>query len=87
MHELSLISDLLKKIQMVAEQEGAEKVALVRVWIGALAHISAGHFREHFTEGSAGTLAQNAKLEIEMSNDITHPQAQDILLLSVDVVK
>ena len=57
----------------------------VAVWIGALAHISASHFREHFEDGSRGSLAQGARLDIEVSDDPEHPQAQDILLRSIEV--
>ncbi|MGK2940230.1 MAG: hydrogenase maturation nickel metallochaperone HypA, partial [Immundisolibacter sp.] len=36
MHEHSLIANLLSKIEAVAEQERAEQVVGVRVWLGAL---------------------------------------------------
>lgn len=85
MHEFSLIADLLRKIESLARSERADRVTCVRVRIGALAHISADHFREHFSDGVRGTRAEGARLEIEVSEDMNDPRAQDILLQSVDV--
>ncbi|MFZ5491334.1 MAG: hydrogenase maturation nickel metallochaperone HypA [Pseudomonadota bacterium] len=85
MHEHSLIANLLSKIDAVAREQQATRVVGVSVWIGALAHISAGHFREHFEAGSRGSLAEGARLHIELSDDPDHPQAQDILLRRIEV--
>ena len=85
MHELSLISDLLNKMESVVKGINAKRITGVKVRIGALSHISAEHFREHFIERTKGTLAEGAGVDIEQSRDITDPQAQDILLVSVDV--
>jgi hydrogenase nickel incorporation protein HypA/HybF len=85
MHEFHLINDLMKKIAHVAHEQHATRVAGVKVRLGALAHISADHFREHFVEAAAGTLAEGAKLEIEEARDENDPHAQDIMLESVEV--
>lgn len=85
MHEAGLIRDLLMKIQQLADQESAVSVDKVCVWLGALSHISAEHFREHFEHETVGSIAENARLEIEKSEDINHPQAQDILLRSIEI--
>jgi hydrogenase nickel incorporation protein HypA/HybF len=85
MHEHALIANLLSKIDAVAREQNARRVVGVAVWIGALAHISAEHFREHFEAGSRGSLAEGARLDIELSDDLDHPQAQDILLRRVEV--
>ena len=85
MHEHSLIANLLTRIDAVARQENAVRVVGVKVWLGALCHISASDFREHFEDGSRGSLADGARLDIEVSDDPGHPQAQDILLRSVEV--
>ena len=86
MHEFGLMNDLLHKIERIAAEQSASRIAKVDVWLGALAHISPDHFREHFVEGAQGTIAEGAELFIELSDDIRHPQAQDILLKSIDVV-
>lgn len=85
MHEFHLMADLMKKIEKVAADNNADKVAKVSVWLGALSHITPEHFREHFVDGARGTIAEGAELEVETSDDIDHEQAQDILLTSIDV--
>ncbi|WP_018175110.1 MULTISPECIES: hydrogenase maturation nickel metallochaperone HypA [unclassified Thioalkalivibrio] len=85
MHEFSLMADLMRKIEQVAADNNAERVTRVRVWLGALSHITPEHFREHFEDGTRGTLAEGAELEVEASDDETHPEAQQILLRSLDV--
>ena len=84
-HELSLISNLLNKILEIAIKQDAKKVTAVKVRLGALSHISPGHFRDHFETGTPGTIAEGARLDIETSKDLQDPHAQEILLLSVDV--
>lgn len=85
MHEMSLIQDLIRKIETIARENRAERIAAVTIRLGALAHISAGHLREHFQQASLGTCAESARLEIKNSTDETAPDAQDILLDSVEV--
>ena len=85
MHEMSLMNDLMSKINTIVEDQGGAKVVGVHVWLGALAHISPDHFREHFVEGARGTLAQDAHLYIESNEDPDNPHAQDILLRSIEV--
>jgi hydrogenase nickel incorporation protein HypA/HybF len=45
---------------VTATAEGAERVTRIRVRLGALAHFTPEHFREHFEEASGGTVAENA---------------------------
>ena len=85
MHEFGLMNDLLNKIDGIARQQGAERVVGVTVWLGALSHISAGHFREHFVHGARGTVADGAELAVETSTDTDHPQAQQIVLRRIEV--
>jgi hydrogenase nickel incorporation protein HypA/HybF len=85
MHEFSLITDLMRKITAIACEQGASRVSGVKVKLGALAHISAEHFREHFQQAALGTAAEGARLDIDVSTDESDPYAQDILLKNVDV--
>jgi hydrogenase nickel incorporation protein HypA/HybF len=85
MHEMSLIHDLMRKVETIAREQHAARVAAVKVRLGALAHISADHFREHFEEESKGTIADGARLEVVTLTDENDPQAQDIILDSVEV--
>jgi hydrogenase nickel incorporation protein HypA/HybF len=85
MHEASLMRGLIRKIDSLAEAENAKQVTIVRVWLGALSHMSPDHFREHFNESSRGTIGEGAILEIEQSSDIFHANAQELLLRSIEV--
>jgi hydrogenase nickel incorporation protein HypA/HybF len=49
MHEFSLINGLMRKINAIAQEQGARRVVAAKVTLGALSHISADHFRDHFT--------------------------------------
>lgn len=85
MHEQSLINNLINKILILAEKEKAVKVTRVKVKLGALSHMSASHFKEHFDISAKGTIAEDAQLDAEESRDIHDPEAQAILLKSIDV--
>jgi hydrogenase nickel incorporation protein HypA/HybF len=85
MHEQALIDGLMRQIEQVAVAEGAARVTAVRVWCGALSHFTPEHFREHFERVSAGTLADGAEVGVEISDDVTHPDASGVRLESVDV--
>jgi hydrogenase nickel incorporation protein HypA/HybF len=85
MHEKSIMDNLMKKILVLAQKENASSVTKISVKLGALSHMSPEHFQEHFDEVSLGTIAENAIIETEMSQDIHDPHAQSILLKSIDV--
>ena len=84
-HEHSLITDLLRKLAAVVQAEGVSKVISVKVRLGALCHLSAPHFQEHFIHAVRGTVAEDARLDIEVLTDATDPHAQEIVLDSVEV--
>lgn len=86
MHELSLLSDLLKKIRQIALEQQPSRIKTVTVELGALAHISATHFREHFDDAVAGTELAQVGLDVECNEDIHAPTAQDIILKSVELI-
>lgn len=88
MHEFSLMADLLRKIEHIAQEAGGpEKITItaIRVKLGALSHISAEHFREHFATAIKGTVAEGARLDVEELTDTSDPNAQEILLDSIEV--
>jgi hydrogenase nickel incorporation protein HypA/HybF len=87
MHEASLMNNLMRKIEAVAREQNARQVLSVSVKLGALSHMSAGHFREHFAVASQGTLAEGAELNIEVLTDSSDPGAQDILLENVEIAE
>jgi len=79
------MNDLMRKIESVARENGARRIIGVQVKLGALAHISPEHFREHFLEAAANTVAAGARLDLEQLKDETDARAQDILLESVEM--
>lgn len=85
MHEHSLMNNLMSKILLLAEKEHAAQVTKVSVKLGALSHMSPEHFKEHFDIAAKGTIAENATLDTEEDNDLNDPNAQSILLKSIDV--
>ena len=85
MHEASLMTNLMRQICEVAAAEQASRVVGIKVWCGALSHMSPDHFAEHFAQAAAGTLAEGAALDVTVSDDLTDLRAQDIVLESVDV--
>ena len=85
MHEASLLNSLMNKITGIAAEQKAVRVTRVSVWLGALSHISAGHFREHFVEAARGTIADGADLKVSVDDDIRHANALDILLKDLEV--
>lgn len=84
MHELSLLRDLLKKLAEI-DAGNTGTIAVVRIRIGALAHISEEHFREHWDHAIVGHPAQGAELLVDVSTDERDPRAQEIVLESVDI--
>jgi hydrogenase nickel incorporation protein HypA/HybF len=87
MHEASLMNNLISKIESVAREQNATRVLGISVRLGALSHMSASHFREHFAVSSAGTVAEGAELKIEVLTDTNDPNAQEILLESVEIAE
>src|SRR5262249_48359815 len=80
MHEMSLLRGLMRQIEAAARSHGAERVSVVRLKLGPLAHIEPDHLREHFAQAARGTMADSARLEIE-----TTAEMHELTLESMDV--
>jgi hydrogenase nickel incorporation protein HypA/HybF len=85
MHETGMIRDLVRRIETEARGAGVARISGVAVWLGALSQMSERHFREHFEEETRGTIAEGARLTLEVSEDPVHPDAQSVMLRSVDL--
>lgn len=79
------MNDLFNKILSLAKAQKATQVTKVCVKLGALSHMSASHFKEHFDHAALGTLAEHAEIEAEESLDIYDPDAQVVVLKSIDI--
>jgi hydrogenase nickel incorporation protein HypA/HybF len=84
-HERAVMNDLMRTIESRARAEDARRVTRIRVRLGALSHFSPPHFREHFEDASRGTLAEGAEVVAELRVDPTEPEAQGVVLESIDV--
>jgi hydrogenase nickel incorporation protein HypA/HybF len=79
------MEDLVQKIESEASAAGALRVTKIRVRLGVLSHFTEPHFREHFLDASRGTVAEDAEVEAEMRTDPTEPEAQGVVLESIEV--
>ncbi len=85
MHEKAVMNDLMRKIETESSAEGGARVTRIRVRLGALSHFTEAHFREHFEDAARGTVAEGAEIEAELRTDPTEPEAQGVVLESIDV--
>jgi hydrogenase nickel incorporation protein HypA/HybF len=85
MHETALVRDVVRRIEDLARSTGARRVTGARIWLGALSHLSADHFREHFAIAAEGSIASGVTLAIEGSDDLNDPDAQHVRLVSVEL--
>ena len=85
MHETGIVRDLVRKVEQAGREAGAMRVARVGVWLGALSQFSPHHFREHFDDEARGTIAEGAELGIEASSDLRDPNAQSVMIRSLDL--
>jgi hydrogenase nickel incorporation protein HypA/HybF len=85
MHETGIVLDLLRKVEQAGRDAGATKVARIGIWLGALSQFSPHHFSEHFNDEARGTIAEGAELGIEASADIGDPNAQSVMIRSLEL--
>ena len=85
MHETALVRDVVRRIEGLAQATSARRITGAKIWLGALSHLSAEHFREHYALEAQGSIAAGAILTIEVSDDLDHPHAQLVRLESVDL--
>ena len=85
MHEEAMLQDLRRKLVEVANREGVTRMSRVRLWVGALSHVSAEQLRLQWPRVVEGTPAQSATLDVTASRDLEDPRAQGLVLMSIDV--
>ena len=64
MHELSVCQDLLRQVEKIAAEHGAVAVERIVLQIGELSGVEPPLLERAFTIARAGTLAENAGMEI-----------------------
>ena len=85
MHETGIVRDLVRRLEGVASDAGAEAVSGVEVWLGALSQFTPHHFREHFEDEAKGTIAEGASLDIVTSDDAADPNALHVMIRNVSL--
>jgi hydrogenase nickel incorporation protein HypA/HybF len=84
-HERAVMTDVMNQIDLIAMQEGASRVTLVAVRLGALSHFTPQHFLEHFQDVSRGTIAEGAQIEAVVDDDLTDSAARDVILERMEI--
>jgi len=84
-HEAHLTNDLVHRLEEIAAAEHSPRVVRIGVRLGALSHFTPQHFREHFADSARGTVAEGAAVDAEMTTDPFAPDAQGIVLETVEL--
>jgi len=65
MHELSICQNIISQVEDIATQHNATGIALIRLQLGPLSGVEAPLLQRAFPMAIAGSVAENATLEIE----------------------
>jgi hydrogenase nickel incorporation protein HypA/HybF len=85
MHEEAMLRDVVRKAEEVVRESGPGRVTRLRLWVGARSHLAGPELEARWAHAVSGTALSSARVEIEVSRDGTHPNAESIVLRSVDV--
>ncbi len=64
MHESSLITNMFKVVEQVAQDQGSKEVVGITVELPEFGGLDEEHFRFHFAEATKGTRWERLSLEI-----------------------
>jgi hydrogenase nickel incorporation protein HypA/HybF len=84
-HEHALMRNVMRRIEEVAAEQGADRVTHVTVRLGALSHFTPEHFREHFVDASRDTIAEGATVDAVVDVDVAADRARDVVIESVEI--
>ncbi len=85
MHEEAMLQDVVRKAEEVARRERATRVTRVRLWVGARSHLAGPELKDRWAHAVTGTALAEAEVEIETSHDLGDPNAETVVLRSLDV--
>jgi hydrogenase nickel incorporation protein HypA/HybF len=66
MHELSVCQALIGQVERVAKKRDARRVVSIVIAVGPLSGVEAGLLEHAYPVAAAGTIAEHAKLQIEV---------------------
>ena len=70
MHELAVCQSLLEEVKRVARENGASSVTRIVLKVGPLSGVEPDLLRNAYPLAAAGTIAEDAELDIEISGII-----------------
>lgn len=82
MHEMGLVRDLLSRAEAAAD---GDTIKGLRIRVGALAGADPGYLLEHLDREATERWGSCPAIEIESSDDATHPEALGVVLVSLEV--
>lgn len=85
MHEEAMLKDVVRKAEEVSRAEGAARVTRVRIWVGARSHLGGPELEDRWANAVRGTSLAGSRVEVELSEDGNDPNAQRVVLRSLDV--
>ncbi|HXY12693.1 MAG TPA: hydrogenase/urease maturation nickel metallochaperone HypA [Thermoplasmata archaeon] len=85
MHEEAMLRDVVRRAQDVARSEGGRRVTRVRLWVGARSHLGGPELTARWAHAVTGTALAGASVEVELSRDANDPNAETVMLRSLDV--
>jgi hydrogenase nickel incorporation protein HypA/HybF len=65
MHEMALAQSMLEIVEQASRDDGARRVTVVRIEIGALSHVEPDALRFCFDVVTRGSIADGARLDVE----------------------
>ena len=74
MHELSVCQSIISQVTQIARANNAVSVSRIIIQLGPLSGVEAPLLQHAFPIASAGTIAQNAKFETQLSSIIIRCQ-------------
>jgi len=85
MHEEAMLRDVVRKAEEVARRQSASRVTRVRLWVGARSHLAGPELKDRWAHAVSGTALSGADVEVEVSRDRSDPNADRLILRSLDV--
>ena len=80
-----MLQDVVRKAGEVADRQSPARVTRVRLWVGARSHLGGPELKDRWAHAVAGTQLAGSEVEIETSSDRDHPNAESVILRSLDV--
>lgn len=86
MHERKVAQDLVRAAGVTALEEGAQRVRVVRLRVGALSHVDPEALRGQIEWCSHGTIVEGAEVCVDVAGSgFDDRHSAEVMLVSVEV--